>query len=130
MSKKNKNLQKQVLISQTEEEKDAVVVTDEGASSAPENHQVEQVKEVKEDKTDKKPAKEDKNAKGKKEKKPKEKKFRKKVRETVSELKKVTWPSFGEVCKKTGIVLSVVVIFGIVLFGLDVGLYYLFGLLT
>lgn len=117
MSKKNKNLEKQVLVSQTEEKDgdDAVKQSSESVVPA---------------KEEKKAVKEDKNAKNKKEKKPKEKKFRRKVRETVSELKKVSWPSFGEVCKKTGIVLSVVVIFGIVLFGLDVGLYYLFGLLT
>lgn len=125
MSKKNKNLQEEVLISQTEEEKDAVVVTDEGDSV------LSAKSEKKQDKENKKEAKDNKkDGKAKKEKKPKEKKFRKKVRETASELKKVTWPSFGEVCKKTSIVLSVVVIFGLVLFGLDVALYYLFGLLT
>ena len=124
MSKKNKNLQKQVLVSQTEEE-NAAVVEDNGAEFVVVEEQTKQVKQ------DKKQLKADKkDVKGKKEKKPKEKKFRKKVRETTSELKKVSWPSFGEVCKKTGIVLSVVVIFGVVLFGLDVALYYLFGLLT
>ncbi len=125
MSKKNKNLQEEVLISQTEEEKDAVVVTDEGDSVLPAKSGKKQDKENKKEAKDNK-----KDGKVKKEKKPKEKKFRKKVRETASELKKVTWPSFGEVCKKTSIVLSVVVIFGLVLFGLDVALYYLFGLLT
>lgn len=44
--------------------------------------------------------------------KPKEKKKRGRVfKETFSELKKVTWPSFGTVVKQTGIVLGVVVLF-------------------
>lgn len=43
--------------------------------------------------------------------KPKEKKQRGKAfKETFSELKKVTWPSFGEVVKQTGIVLAVVLV--------------------
>ena len=58
------------------------------------------------------------------------KKVKRKTRETVGELKKVTWPSFGDVCKKTGIVLSVVVLFGLVLFGFDMLFGWLFGLLT
>jgi len=50
-----------------------------------------------------------------KEQKPK----RNKAKETVSELKKVTWPSFGTVVKNTGMVLAVVLIFGLVIFGID-----------
>lgn len=53
--------------------------------------------------------------KAKKEQKPK----RNKAKETVSELKKVTWPSFGTVLKNTGMVLAVVLIFGVVIFGID-----------
>lgn len=121
MSKK-KNLQEEVLISETEETKDAVVVTDESVSKPAKEKAAKKEKQDKNDKV--------KGGKAKKEKKPKEKKLAKKARETVSELKKVTWPSFGEVCKKTGIVLAVVVIFGLVLFGLDALLGYLFGLLT
>lgn len=49
---------------------------------------------------------------------------------TISELKKVTWPSFGKVVKTTGIVISVVVIFTIVLFALDRGLSFLYDLLV
>ena len=123
MSKK-KNLEQEVLISETEETTDAVVVTDEI-----------EVKPAKEEKVSKNSKQENKSkddkSKNKKDKKPKEKgKFKRKARETMSELKKVTWPSFGEVCKKTGIVLSVVVVFGLVLFGLDALLGFLFGLLT
>ena len=38
---------------------------------------------------------------------------------TALELKKVTWPKFGEVVKKTGIVLGVVFFFFIALFIMD-----------
>lgn len=119
---KNKTLKEEVLISEneqvseSEQVKDAVVVTDESLSKPA--------------KEDKKKTKDKKEKPKKKDKKPKEKKMRRRVKETVSELKKVTWPSFGEVCKKTGIVLSVVVLFGLIVFGLDVGLGALFGLLT
>ena len=77
-----------------------------------------------------KTAKEEKNAKAKKVKKPKEKKFGKKTRELTSELKKVTWPTFKDVVKKTGVVLVVVLIFAVVVFGIDTLLGYLFDLLV
>ena len=53
--------------------------------------------------------------KAQKEQKPK----RNRAKETVSELKKVTWPTFGTVLKNTGMVLAVVLIFGLVIFGID-----------
>lgn len=63
--------------------------------------------------------------------KPKEKKQRgKAIKETFSELKKVTWPSFGEVVKQTGIVLVVVLVFLVVLIGFDLGLGKLYDLLV
>ena len=73
-----------------------------------------------------KPEVKEKNTKAKKDKKPKEKKFGKKTREMTSELKKVTWPTFGDVVKKTGVVLAVVLIFAVVVFGIDM----LLGLLS
>ncbi len=65
--------------------------------------------------------------KAKKDKKDKEKKpgMFKKLKDAWLELKKVTWPTFLTVVKKTGVVLLVVLIFTIVLFGID----YLLGLL-
>ena len=81
------------------------------------------------------PAKSDKDAKAKDNKKSNKKpakekgKFKRKAKETMSELKKVTWPSFGEVCKRTGVVLVVVLVFAIVIFGIDYGLGLLTGLL-
>lgn len=77
----------------------------------------------------------DKNAKVKDSKKANKKpakekgKFKRKARETMSELKKVTWPTFGEVCKKTGVVLVVVLVFAVVIFGIDAGLGALVNLL-
>jgi len=63
---------------------------------------------------------------------PKEKKkfnLGKKIKETGSELKKVTWPKFGEVVKKTGIVIAVVLFFTVVLFAMDYLLQFLYKLL-
>lgn len=65
----------------------------------------------------------------KKEKKVKEHKIAKKTKETVAELKKVTWPSFGKVVKQTAIVLGVVLFFTVILFGIDRLLSWLFSLL-
>lgn len=71
-----------------------------------------------------------KNQKGGKKNKNEGVKLSKKAKETVSELKKVVWPTFGEVCKKTGVVLVVVLIFAVIIFGMDYGLGALMRLLT
>lgn len=76
---------------------------------------------------DQKAVKDQKKDKKKKDKKPS--KLGKKVKETTSELKKVTWPTFGSVVKKTGVVLTVVLIFAVVLFGIDRLLAWIFDLL-
>ena len=68
---------------------------------------------VEEKKENKKPAK------AKKEKKPREHKLGRKVKETTSELKKVYWISFKEICKRTGIVIGFVLLSALVLFGVD-----------
>ncbi|MDR3021385.1 MAG: preprotein translocase subunit SecE [Clostridiales bacterium] len=52
------------------------------------------------------------------------------IRETIGELKKVSWPSFKTVVKSTGIVIAVVLFFLIVLVGVDSLLGYLYELLT
>ena len=54
----------------------------------------------------------------------------KKTKETMSELKKVTWPSFGEVVKKTGIVIAFVVLFGLFFYGINALLGWLATLLA
>lgn len=53
-----------------------------------------------------------------------------KIKEVFSELKKVTWPSFGKVIKATGVVISVVVIFLIVFTAINFGLSSLLELIT
>ena len=53
-----------------------------------------------------------------------------KIKEVFSELKKVTWPSFGKVVKTTGAVLAVVIAFLIVFTAINYGLNTLLGLLT
>jgi preprotein translocase subunit SecE len=52
----------------------------------------------------------------KKEKKPS--KVKQKTKEVFSELKKVNWPTFKQVAKKTGVVLVVVLFFALVLLGI------------
>ena len=80
---------------------------------------------VKENKVDKKGKKESKSKKqAKKEPKPN------KVKESVAELKKVTWPTFPKVVKNTLLVLGIVLLFTIVLFGIDYGLSWIYKLLT
>lgn len=98
------------------------------------NESVEEVKEqetpVVSDAKDKSSKKADKKKDKKKEKKESRvKKVGKTVRETTSELKKVTWPTSKEVIKKTGIVLAVVIVFAGVLLLIDYLLGLLFGLL-
>ena len=53
----------------------------------------------------------------------------KSLKDTGNELKKVTWPKFKDVVKQTGIVLVVVIVFAIVLFGIDQLCALLTGLL-
>lgn len=70
------------------------------------------------------------NKKTDKKKEKRTKKLSRTIKETSSELKKVTWPSFKEVAKKTGVVLTVVLVFAVVLLGVDYLLGLLFGLLN
>ena len=74
-------------------------------------------------------AKNSKNAKGKNSKQKEKGKLKRKAKETFAELKKVTWPSFGDVCKKTGTVLVVVLIFAVIIYGIDYCLGLLMNLL-
>lgn len=52
-----------------------------------------------------------------------------KIKEVFSELKKVTWPSFGKVVKTTGVVIAVVVSFLIVFTAINFGLSELLNLI-
>ncbi len=53
-----------------------------------------------------------------------------KIKETFSELKRVTWPKFGTVVKTTGVVLVIVLAFLIVVSAVDLGLAELLKMLT
>ena len=60
----------------------------------------------------------------------KERKLFRRTKESMSELKKVTWPTFGKAVAKTGAVIAVVLFFGVVLFGIDMLLSVLYKLLV
>ena len=53
-----------------------------------------------------------------------------KAKETISELKKVSWPTFSKTMKQTGMVLSVVALFMLVTLGIDSLLSWLLKLIT
>ncbi len=53
-----------------------------------------------------------------------------KLKETFSELKRVTWPSFPKVLKSTGVVLVVVLLFLVAVTGINFFLQWLLDLVT
>lgn len=53
-----------------------------------------------------------------------------KLKETFSELKRVTWPTFPKVVKSTCVVLAVVVVFLVIVTGINFGLQKLLELIT
>ena len=120
MSKKNKAKKKQEVTAFEEPAKEVPVATEEVKTSSKVEEKAKN-KDNKDKKVDKK---------GKKEKVKEKGKLAIKARETTSELKKVTWPTFKDVVKRTGVVLAVVVIFAVILFGIDSLFGFLFGLLT
>lgn len=125
MSKKQKQVEAQI----QEEESTKQDEISEGVVAKDEQKQAQKSKEAKsaDKKNDKK---KDKKKKDKKKKDKSNGGIAKKTKETMSELKKVTWPSFGEVCKKTGIVIAFVLIFGLFLFGVNSLLVWLVSLLV
>ena len=54
----------------------------------------------------------------------------KKLKETFSELKRVTWPTFPKVVRATCVVLVVVFVFTVVVTGINYGLQELLKLVT
>ena len=54
----------------------------------------------------------------------------KKLKETFSELKRVTWPSFPKVVRGTCVVLVVVFTFTVIVTGINYGLQELLNLIT
>lgn len=83
--------------------------------------------ELKSDKTEKK---------AKKQKKDKNKKpnffvrIGRKLKETFSELKRVTWPTFGKAVKATGVVIVIVLIFLVLVTGVNFGLSKILEVMT
>jgi len=55
--------------------------------------------------------------------------FWRKIKEVFSELRKVTWPTFGKTLAQTGVVLAVVLFFIVIITGVSVGFSELFNLL-
>ena len=53
-----------------------------------------------------------------------------KLKETFSELKRVTWPSFGKALKATGVVIVIVLIFMVLVTGVNYGFSELLKLIT
>ena len=53
-----------------------------------------------------------------------------KIKETFSELKRVTWPKFSDVVKTTGVVLVIVAAFLVVITGIELGLSKLLELIS
>lgn len=49
-------------------------------------------------------------------------------RSCIGEIKKITWPSAATTTKNFGIVVLVIVVAGLLIFGLDMGLYKLLSL--
>ena len=137
MAKKNKQKVKQDLLtedSQNTEEQVNVETADTAlAEEEKPEEKSEQKPESKKDAKTKNVQKDNKQDKQKDKKKSKVKKpskTAKRIKETTSELKKVTWPTFGEVVKKTGIVIAFVLIFGLFLYGVNTLLGWLVSLLV
>ena len=53
-----------------------------------------------------------------------------KIKESFAELKRVTWPTFGQATKKTFAVIAVVLFFGVIVVAFDYGLSWLYKLIT
>ncbi len=56
------------------------------------------------------------------------KKISRYFRDVISEIKKIVWPTPKATFKNTGIVLVAMLVVGLIIFGLDMGLHALFGL--
>ena len=65
-----------------------------------------------------------------KQKKAKDPNKKSKIKETFGELKKVSWPSFGKTMAQTGMVLLIVLIFGVVVFGIDLLISFIINTLS
>ena len=50
------------------------------------------------------------------------------LRECIGEMKKITWPTVSQTTKNFGVVMVVIIIAGVLIYGLDQGLYALLNL--
>ncbi len=134
MSKnKSKNNKPKSEVAEVKSESEVSEISNQNEVSEVESLETENKNASENKKVDEKKSEDKKNNVKDKKKAKKEKgqnKIAKKTKETFSELKKVSWPTFGQVVKKTGVVLAVVIIFTVVLFGIDYLLGLLFDLLT
>lgn len=137
MSKSNKKKQKNSSnVSQVKEQNiQSETENVETVEVAKETEVRENEVQIKQDETNKKVEKN--NTKNKKQNQKKingkvveKKTFGQKCRALCSELKKVTWPTFKEASKQTGVVLLLVLLFGAVLLGINLLLGWLFGLIV
>lgn len=115
-------------------EEDVVINGNEGGEqSSSEAVSGDSKKESKEQQKVKSDVKKDnKNAKGKKKanaNNTEKRTLAQKTKATVSELKKVTWPTFGQTVKQTGVVIGFVLIFIVILLGLNSLFGWLFNLI-
>ena len=53
-----------------------------------------------------------------------------KIKETFSELKRVTWPTFGKALKATGVVIAIVLIFLVIVTAVNIGFNELLKFIT
>ncbi|MBQ1977116.1 MAG: preprotein translocase subunit SecE [Ruminococcus sp.] len=51
------------------------------------------------------------------------------LRECIGEMKKITWPTVSQTTKNFGVVMIVIIIAGVLIYGLDQGLYALLNLI-
>ena len=132
MAKANKKKNNKAVKPAVQNQAAAENLTDEQVVEAPETQEMAaEAAPQTEKQVEKQPAKvekKDKNQKAKAQKQPNPK--QNKVKETVAELKKVTWPTFPKVVKNTLLVLVIVLISTAVLLGIDYVLSLLYKLLT
>ena len=117
--------QEEIIVEEAEVDTHADEIVIEEAKQEEAKEEQKKVSKQKEQKNLKKEKGKDDKKKSKADKKER-KGLKRRTKETVSELKKVTWPTFPEVVKKTGVVIAVVLIFAVVLLCLDL----LFGFLS
>ena len=51
------------------------------------------------------------------------------LRECIGEMKKITWPTVSQTTKNFGVVMIVIILAGVLIYGLDQGLYALLNLI-